>query len=77
MSPSREISYYKLSYVLSGFWSELKIQYSKHQLIDKFFERIPKIMNEEPKEIGNAMVEGIPEYLSNEELIRRLELVKT
>ena len=33
-------------------------------------------MNEEPKEIGNAMLEGVPEYLSSEELIRRLEIVK-
>ena len=33
-------------------------------------------MNEEPKEIGNAMLEGAPEYLSNEELIKRLEEVK-
>lgn len=34
-------------------------------------------MNEEPKEIGNAMLEGVPEFLSKEELIRRLELTRT
>lgn len=33
-------------------------------------------MNEEPKEIGNAILEGSPDYLSSEELIKRLELVK-
>ncbi len=34
-------------------------------------------MNEEPKEIGNAMLEGAPDYISSEELIKRLEIVKS
>jgi hypothetical protein len=33
-------------------------------------------MNEEPKEIGNAMLEGAPDFISSEELIRRLESIK-
>lgn len=45
----------------------MKVSYSKHNLIDRYYEQLPKIMNEEAKEIGNSIFSGIPEFLSNEE----------
>lgn len=41
VNPNREFSYYKLTYVLMGFWSTLKISYNKDKYICKLYEELP------------------------------------
>lgn len=45
IDPNRELSYYKLSFVLLGFWSTLKISFNKEKYIQKYFDIIPEVMN--------------------------------
>lgn len=57
----RTMSYHKIQYLLIGFNSSLSVSYKKHKYMEKFFECLPKLLNEDSKEIGKTLVNyGIP-----------------
>lgn len=73
-SKDRTLSYHKLSYLLVGFNSSLGVSYKKHHYMEKFFEILPEILNNDTKEIGKTIVNGgIPDIFSHEYTTRKLK----
>ena len=70
------MSYHKLEFLLVGFNSSLRVSYKKQKYMELFFDVLPKILNEDTKEIGKTLVNGgIPEIFSHEYCIRKLKEV--
>lgn len=62
--------------MLIGFNSNLSISYKKHKYMEKFFEVLPKLLNEDTKEIGKTLMEyGIPCIFSKPHLVKKLKEV--
>lgn len=52
------------------------VSYKKHDFMEKFFDVLPHILNNESKEIGKTIVNGgIPDIFSHEYTIRKLKEV--